>query len=103
MTAEEKLALMAWCRDEAAIHTLTNPTHPRKLVKHSEASGLRAIWRPIPIATQAYSLCAQMQHDGQLASITFRNLGTDASLKLTSHRSGKRLQAFQQVARSLTA
>ena len=61
MAAEEKLALMEWCRDEAAINALTGQNRPRKLVKHSEISGLRAIWRPIPIATQAYSLCAQMQ------------------------------------------
>ena len=101
MTAEEKLALMDWCRNETAISALASKGRPLKLVQQSESAGLRAIWQPVPIAENNYSLCAEMQRDGQLASVTFRNLGTDASLELTNHRSANRLKAFAGITRTL--
>lgn len=103
MNADEKLTLMDWCRNAKALASLTTRRRPPKLVGDRDGLGLRAIWRPIPIANGSYSLCADVQQNGELTSVTFRNLQTDASLELTSDRSARRLTAFSQVARSLMA
>lgn len=101
MNADEKLTLMDWCRNAQALSMLTTRNRPLKLVGNHDGPGLRAIWRPIPIASSSYSLCAEVERNGDLTSVTFRNLQTDASLELTSDRSARRLVAFSQVARSL--
>lgn len=101
MTAEEKLTLMDWCRNAEALASLTTRRRPLKLIGDRDGAGLRAIWRPIPIANGSYSLCADVRQNGELRSVTFRNLQTDASLELTQGRSARRLMAFSKVARAL--
>ena len=51
MTAEEKLTLMDWCRNAEALASLTTRRRPLKLIGEQSGAGLRAIWRPIPIAS----------------------------------------------------
>ncbi len=101
MKAEEKLTLMDWCRNAEALNTLTTKRCPHKLVGDNKGKGLRAIWRPIAISHASYSVCAEVQRNGQLARVTFRNLQTDASLELTQDRSARRLSAFSKLAHSL--
>ena len=101
MTADEKLALMDWCRNADALQALITRLRPVKIVGRTGGAALRAIWRPLPIAQHSYSLCAELQRTGELTSVTFRNLQTDESMELTQYRSSRRLSAFSRVARSL--
>ena len=103
MTAEEKLALIDWCRNETAVSVLAGRKHPLKLVRQPQTTALRAIWRPVAIADHSYSLCADLRSNGELDSLTFRNLGTNASLHLTRDGSATRLQAISKVTRMATA
>ena len=101
MTAEEKLDLIEWCRSRHALDQLARDAQPAKLLGNQKTSTLRAIWRPLSIAQRSYSLCAELRRDGELSSITFRNLSTDESLELTEQRSASRLNGLREIARRL--
>lgn len=103
MEPAEKLTLMKWSRQPGDLVEPSLTVGPAKLMQDARDKVLRAIWRPVMIASRHYVVSADIMPDGELASVTFRNLETDERLSLTALRSRERIPRLRAMAACIAA